>query len=39
MLLPHVLFIKNIRKGALARRQFPVTLSDAEGVFEKPETW
>ncbi|HIE37805.1 MAG TPA: NYN domain-containing protein [Anaerolineae bacterium] len=38
-LLPHVLFIKQIRPGVLAKSQFPVTLTDARGSFSKPASW
>lgn len=38
-LLPHVLFIKQIRSGMLARSQFPITLTDARGSFSKPVSW
>lgn len=32
-------FYKQIRTGVLAGRQFPVTLTDANGTFTKPATW
>ncbi|MCB0186179.1 MAG: NYN domain-containing protein [Caldilineaceae bacterium] len=32
-------FVKNIRKGVLAKSQFPVTLADADGSFTKPANW
>ena len=38
-LLPHVTFIKRIRRGVLARSQFPPTLADERGSFHKPATW
>jgi len=38
-LLPHVLFVKRIRRGVLDRSQFPPTLTDANGAFSKPATW
>jgi uncharacterized LabA/DUF88 family protein len=38
-LLPHVRFVKHIRKGVLAKSQFPHTLTDADGEFSKPESW
>lgn len=38
-LLPHVTFIKQIRKGVLANSQFPPTLTDSTGTFSKPVTW
>jgi hypothetical protein len=38
-LLPHIDFIKQIRKGVLAAPQFPVTLTDTHGTFTKPAAW
>ncbi len=38
-LLPHVDFVKTIRKGVLAASQFPPTLRDNLGEFHKPPTW
>lgn len=38
-LLPHVVFIKHIRSGVLAKSQFPPTLTDGRGVFSKPASW
>lgn len=38
-LVPHVTFIKQIRKGVLAASQFPPILSDQQGSFHKPPTW
>lgn len=38
-LLPHVQFVKQIRAGALAKCQFPPTLTDQNGTFSKPTTW
>jgi hypothetical protein len=38
-LLPHMMFVKHIRKGALASSQFPPTLTDADGPFSKPASW
>lgn len=38
-LLPHLNFIKQIRRGLLARCQFPSTLTDKEGAFSKPSNW
>lgn len=32
-------FVKQIRAGALAQSQFPVTLSDRKGSFHKPKAW
>jgi len=39
VLVPHVLFVKNIRKNVLYNSQFPDVLSDAHGIFRKPATW
>jgi uncharacterized LabA/DUF88 family protein len=38
-LLPEVSFLKQIRPGALVRSQFPQTLRDEHGRFEKPAVW
>jgi len=38
-LLPHATFLKQIRSGALAQCQFPLTLTDSYGAFSKPATW
>lgn len=38
-LLPHVTFIKQIRKGVLAASQFPSTMTDKQGNFHKPVSW
>jgi len=38
-LLPHVDFIKEIRRGVLMASQFPEVLQDASGRFKKPATW
>ncbi len=38
-LLPHAKFVKQIRRGVLARSQFPNTLSDGRGSFTKPAAW
>lgn len=38
-LKPHVLFIKQIRGGVLAKSQFPPVLTDAQGSFSKPAGW
>jgi uncharacterized LabA/DUF88 family protein len=35
----HTNFIKPIRKGVLAASQFPPTLTDAQGTFQKPAVW
>jgi hypothetical protein len=38
-LLPHVQFIKNIRKNVLENSQFPSVLADRNGKIYKPRTW
>lgn len=38
-LLPNSRFIKQIRKGVLAKSQFPDVLTDEQGSFEKPANW
>lgn len=38
-LLPHVTFIKQIRRGQLARSQFADVLTDMKGTFSKPASW
>lgn len=38
-LLPHVLFVKNIRKNVLRNSQFPEQLQDTQGKFSKPPDW
>ena len=38
-LLPHIDFIKQIRRGVLQASQFPVTMTDQHGVFSKPPVW
>jgi len=38
-LLPHALFVKQIRQGVLARSQFPRILNDSRGSFSKPSGW
>jgi len=38
-LLPHVTFIKQIRRGVLAKSQFPNILTDSQGSFHKPVGW
>ena len=38
-LLPHVDFIKEIRRGVLTASQFPNELEDAHGKFMKPASW
>jgi uncharacterized LabA/DUF88 family protein len=38
-LLPHVRFVKNIRKNVLKNSQFPSVLKDNRGNFSKPAGW
>jgi uncharacterized LabA/DUF88 family protein len=38
-ILPHIDFIKQIRRGALMAAQFQPTMADAHGTFTKPNTW
>lgn len=38
-LLPHIDFIKQIRAGVLRVSQFPATLTDPHGKFNKPVSW
>ncbi len=38
-LLPHASFLKQIRRGLLAKCQFPDALADKEGTFRKPNAW
>jgi uncharacterized LabA/DUF88 family protein len=38
-LLPHVMFVKNIRKNVLKNSLFPPVLSDRNGKFSKPGIW
>jgi hypothetical protein len=38
-LLPHAMFVKQIRQGVLARSQFPGVMGDSRGTFSKPSTW
>jgi hypothetical protein len=38
-LLPHVTFVKQIRKGVLAASQFPSAMTDKQGTFHKPASW
>ena len=35
----HATFIKQIRTGVLQASQFPTTLTDANGTFQKPANW
>ena len=39
VLLPQVVFVKQIRAGVLAKSQFPPTLTDARGSFSKLASW
>ena len=39
ILIRHASFIKQIRSGALKASQFPQTLSDSKGKFNKPSVW
>ena len=32
-------FFKSVRPSALAKSQFPITLTDGSGEFHKPPTW
>jgi hypothetical protein len=38
-LIPHVLFVKNIRRGVLQNSLFPPALMDEQGSFSKPPEW
>ena len=38
-LIPHVLFVKNIRENVLKSSQFPPVLTDTAGRFSKPADW
>jgi hypothetical protein len=38
-LIPHVLFVKNIRQNVLKNSQFPPVLTDKHGKFSKPADW
>ena len=38
-LLPHVRFVKQIRRGVLAHSQFPTVMTDPRGTFSKPVGW
>ncbi len=38
-LIPHVLFVKNIRRGVLQNSLFAPVLMDARGSFSKPSGW
>ena len=39
VLVPHMSFIKQIRKGALSASQFPDRMQDKKGQFHKPPAW
>ena len=39
VLLPHVDFVKQIRKGVLKSSQFPLEMQDQKGTFRKPQGW
>jgi uncharacterized LabA/DUF88 family protein len=39
VLIANADFVKNIRHGALSECQFPETMKDADGVFQKPSLW
>jgi len=38
-LVPHVMFVKNIRPNVLKNSQFPPILTDGNGKFTKPADW
>ena len=38
-LIPHLLFVKNIRNSVLKNSQFPPALTDKDGKFSKPADW
>jgi len=38
-LIPHVLFVKNIRENVIKNSQFPLVLTDQAGRFSKPADW
>jgi len=38
-LIPHVMFVKNIRKNVLKNSLFPSVLTDKNGRFSKPADW
>jgi len=38
-LIPHVDFIKEVRRGVWTASQFPDELEDANGKFKKPASW
>ena len=38
-LIPHVMFVKNIRKDILKNSLFPPVLTDKDGRFSKPADW
>jgi uncharacterized LabA/DUF88 family protein len=39
ILIRHASFIKQIRSGVLQASQFPLTISDKKGTFNKPKSW
>jgi uncharacterized LabA/DUF88 family protein len=39
VLIKHVSFIRQIRKGVLRTSQFPYELTDSQGTFHKPPAW
>lgn len=39
VLIANADFVKNIRKGVLAKSQFPASLTDSHGTFKKPSVW
>jgi len=38
-LIPHVMFVKNIRSNVLKNSLFPAVMSDKNGLFSKPADW
>ncbi|MCJ7566337.1 MAG: NYN domain-containing protein [Anaerolineales bacterium] len=38
-LIKHATFLKQIRTGTLTASQFPATLTDSKGTFNKPKEW
>ena len=38
-LIPHVMFVKNIRSNVLKNSLFPAVMSDKNGQFSKPADW
>ena len=39
VLMKNATFYRPLRQSALARSQFPATMSDAQGTFTKPKSW